>query len=640
MSSDTRLWSPPRQKRDSSLKILRQSGTTRLQSLVAKNFQGQVSAAISYLTYKLSQGISSNYSLCLVTYALSLAKSPYAATAMKELMNRAQMQNDVPMWSSPDSSLADSWQPRSADIEMAAYALLSLYKQGSVEQGLSLLKWLSQQRNHLGGYGSTQAMTLTHTLLMLSCRFISNSDTVIALQALSAYATLSSMEHIDLAITVTDPMDIVATFTINPTNYLLYQSSEVGISIHYKPYTLTTFYNVDTKGLSRRRRDAYANEAFELDINVMDYNMYNVYINICFRLSEHQELSQTGMAILDVGLLTGFTLHQDGIPVNSLVRQVETSPGKVILYLDSVTKNTECVEVPTSMEVKVSGVQDAVVTIYDYYEPRRRTVRTYTSEGCPTVICNGCPDHRSSRWGSVGVSFHSKVRIKALTMRSQPSPDPKQNLDSSLQTDESWSDLGLYPTQNFDFVVPTNSKLGIVQASPDAGMVLNVHHSVIEQSPIEGYMFCSSVRTQQNKTEEPIFGLGELAFNMALKQALVEVQTRDLDLTILPRYECWVARYEHWPLFGQCLSSWQFVRTKEEEPDYHVVSVGVDSTAWKATGNNNVLPEMTGHSERWAKQNFSVYMEEAKSTADKSYEHWARVARYQHRTLFGQCLSS
>lgn len=39
---------------------------------------------------------------------------------------------------------------------MVSYVLLSLHKLNQVPDGLSLMKWLSQQRNHLGGYGSTQ----------------------------------------------------------------------------------------------------------------------------------------------------------------------------------------------------------------------------------------------------------------------------------------------------------------------------------------------------------------------------------------------------------------------------------------------------------------------------------------------------
>uniref|UniRef100_A0A4W4F6G1 CD109 molecule n=1 Tax=Electrophorus electricus TaxID=8005 RepID=A0A4W4F6G1_ELEEL len=179
-----------------------------------------ISGAVDYLTFKLKQGISSSYSLCLVTYALTLAHSPFAGTALTELMNRAQVHDGVPMWSSPDDSLATSWQPPTADIEMAAYVLLTLYRQGIPEQGYALMKWLLQQRNYMGGFGSTQ-------------------DTVIALQALSAYATLSSSEQINLAIRVTSATATVASFTVDRNNYLQYQSQEVAVSIrHAKPYAI------------------------------------------------------------------------------------------------------------------------------------------------------------------------------------------------------------------------------------------------------------------------------------------------------------------------------------------------------------------------------------------------------------------
>lgn len=42
------------------------------------------------------------------------------------------------------------------------------------------------------------------------------------------------------------------------------------------------------------------------------------------------------MAIMEVGLLSGFVLSPDGIQTDSVVRKVETLPGKVIVYLDSV----------------------------------------------------------------------------------------------------------------------------------------------------------------------------------------------------------------------------------------------------------------------------------------------------------------
>lgn len=63
---------------------------------------------------------------------------------------------ELRFWASPSSGLSNSWQPRSADIEVAGYALLSHFIQQRLLEGIPIMKWLSKQRNHLGGYSSTQ----------------------------------------------------------------------------------------------------------------------------------------------------------------------------------------------------------------------------------------------------------------------------------------------------------------------------------------------------------------------------------------------------------------------------------------------------------------------------------------------------
>lgn len=62
-------------------------------------------------------------------------------------------------WITPASEISDSWQPRSIDIELAAYALLSHFHQDRLAEGIPIMKWLSQQRNHLGGFSSTQVIS-------------------------------------------------------------------------------------------------------------------------------------------------------------------------------------------------------------------------------------------------------------------------------------------------------------------------------------------------------------------------------------------------------------------------------------------------------------------------------------------------
>lgn len=51
---------------------------------------------------------------------------------------------------------ASSVAVASAEIEMTAYALLTYTLLGDVATALPVVKWLSQQRNTLGGFSSTQ----------------------------------------------------------------------------------------------------------------------------------------------------------------------------------------------------------------------------------------------------------------------------------------------------------------------------------------------------------------------------------------------------------------------------------------------------------------------------------------------------
>ncbi|XP_056620447.1 CD109 antigen isoform X2 [Triplophysa dalaica] len=347
--------------------------------------EASVSTARSYLTTQLSLGITSNYSLCLVTYALSLANSSVASSALTQLLNRAIMRDGVPSWSTPGNVLSSSWQPRSSDIEMSAYVLLSMHRLARMDEGFNLMKWLSLQRNHLGGYGSTQ-------------------DTVMALHALSVYARYGSSAFLNLSIAVSNLMGPVANFNINKTNYLLLQSQDLMMDAEdrvkvevvargqgFALFQLNVFYNINGLRTSRRRRDVYTDDFFYLYVDVADDDTFHINIHICFSLRPGQGLNQTGMAILDVGLLTGFTLNQDTMQTDDVVRRIETPPGRVILYLSEVNTVERCVDIPTILDFKVTNVQDAVVMIYDYYEPLRKTVRSYTSvKRRDMTVCSLC----------------------------------------------------------------------------------------------------------------------------------------------------------------------------------------------------------------------------------------------------------
>lgn len=51
-------------------------------------------------------------------------------------------------------------------------------------------------------------------------------------------------------------------------------------------------------------------------------------------------ISRTGMAILDVGMLSGLSLSPGAAAPTDLIKKMERLPDRVILYLDSVSVST------------------------------------------------------------------------------------------------------------------------------------------------------------------------------------------------------------------------------------------------------------------------------------------------------------
>ncbi|KAG2468794.1 CD109 protein, partial [Polypterus senegalus] len=311
-------------------------------SVIISVHKREILSAVSYLEHRYLEGISDNYTLSILTYALSLADSSNAMNALDELNRRADKRGGSMFWSSPPIGQAGWWQPRSSDIELAAYALLSHYTHVKLNEGALVMKWLSQQRNHLGGYSSTQ-------------------DTVIALQALSQFAAHFSSSNTSLSVSVA----IAGTeepimFRINSENLLVLQSQKMNI-----------FFNLKSQVASRRRRAADLNEAFELDISVFDSlgDIDHLYLNICTRLIENQYTNKTGMAMMEVGLLSGFLVDQDAIPTDNLIKKVEVDMQKVNIYLDSLNTSMICLNIPQRRVFNTAGSQDATVVVYDYYEP-------------------------------------------------------------------------------------------------------------------------------------------------------------------------------------------------------------------------------------------------------------------------------
>ncbi|NWI20473.1 CD109 protein, partial [Crypturellus soui] len=340
--------------------------------------------AVNFLAEKLEEGNLDNYTLALVTYALSWAKSTKAKEALNTLNQKAEHQGELRFWITPASEISDSWQPRSIDIELAAYALLSHFHQNRLAEGIPVMKWLSQQRNHLGGFSSTQ-------------------DTVVALQALSLFASITATSNTEIDVTVTAPtLKTPEIFSIDTRNRFLLQTKEL---VPVQPMTVTVsaegtgfaifqlnvIYN--TKHTDQRLKSVPNQEAFDLNVDVKDNkdDINHLTVNVCTRYLASGTASSSGMALMEVGLLNGFSVSPDFIPLDNKIKKMERDNGKINLYLDSLNETQVCVDIPAVRDFKVANTQGASVTIVDYYEPRRRAVRSYNSEVMRSVTtCDFC----------------------------------------------------------------------------------------------------------------------------------------------------------------------------------------------------------------------------------------------------------
>uniref|UniRef100_A0A8D2CPP0 CD109 molecule n=1 Tax=Sciurus vulgaris TaxID=55149 RepID=A0A8D2CPP0_SCIVU len=369
-----------------------------------------VQDSVTFLESEFDRGISDNYTLALITYALSSVRSPKAKEALNLLTERAEQEEGMQFWVSSVSTLSESWQPRSLDIEVAAYALLSHFLQFQISEGIPIMKWLSRQRNSLGGFASTQ-------------------DTIVALKALSEFAALMNTERTNVQVTVLEPSSpSPVKFLIDTHNRFLLQTAELAVvqptvvnisanGFGFAICQLNVIYNVKDSGSFRRKRSIQNQEGFDLDVDVKDNkdDINRVNLNVCTRFLGPD---RSGMALMEVNLLSGFTVPPDAIPLSETVKKVEHDPGKLNLYLDSVNETQFCIDIPAVRNFKVSNTQDASVSIVDYYEPRRQAVRSYNSR-VKLSSCDLCGDVQGCRPcedGASGFLHHSSVLLISCVM--------------------------------------------------------------------------------------------------------------------------------------------------------------------------------------------------------------------------------
>ncbi|MXQ93470.1 hypothetical protein E5288_WYG021131 [Bos mutus] len=379
--------------------------------------RGAITKARHFLESSASL-VTDPYSSALTAYALTLLRSPAAPAALRKLRSLAITQDGVTHWSLTGSrdvdkdaflSFSDGVYQTvvSAEVEMTAYALLTYTLLGDVATALPVVKWLSQQRNALGGFSSTQ-------------------DTCVALQALAEYAILSYAGGVNLTVSLASTnLDYQETFELHRGNQKLLQMAAIPslptglfvsargegcclmqIDVTYNvpdPVAKPSFQllvNLQEPEAEQQRPPSPASSADDDDPAADQHQQeYQVTLEVCTRWLH---AGSSNMAVLEVPLLSGFradieSLEQLLLDKHVALKRYELAGRRVLFYFDEIpSRCLTCVQFRALREHVVGRTSALPILVYDYYEPAFEATRFYNvsarsplaRELCAGPACN------------------------------------------------------------------------------------------------------------------------------------------------------------------------------------------------------------------------------------------------------------
>nr|AAN10129.1 alpha-2-macroglobulin precursor splice variant 1 [Ornithodoros moubata] len=301
----------------------------------------------------------SPHNLALSVYATALAGQDVSAK-LEALESLAVHDGALTHWRNGGAS---------ADVETAAYAVLTYVKLGGQEnlnKAQPIIKWMATKRNSRGGFSSTQ-------------------DTVLGLQALSAFSSQLSKDPVDLAVKVSGEQ-VEESYDLKEDSKLVLQQRKV-VNL---PNTLTgettgTGCALISTTLKYNVHTAPTSQGFELAVTpVLDPTCTSALLRVCTKFDGEQP---SNMAVVELKLVSGYTISDDDIKeiyqkADVALKRHEIDRNQVNFYFEEVTSEEKCFEVTVHKEFEVVDAKPATVKVYDYYQLENAKSVSYSLTGC------------------------------------------------------------------------------------------------------------------------------------------------------------------------------------------------------------------------------------------------------------------
>ncbi|TMS23890.1 Complement C3 [Larimichthys crocea] len=260
-----------------------------------------------------------------------------------------------------------------SDASMTAFCLIAMQESrplcaatvNAFKDARSVVRWFSQQQRVGGGYGSTQA-------------------TMMVYQAVAEYWAVTELQY-NLDVSIFMPgVSRLSRYNFNINNQhtsriFKFNGINKDVNVSATGHGEATLTMVSHYYALPREKESDC-QKFNLSVQLIpektddDEKIYKLNIEVFFK----DKVRDATMSVLDIGLLTGFTVNindlqlmsrRHGSPVARYEVNTDTERSSLIMYLNKVSHTRpEEIAFRIHQRLKVGLLQPAAVSVYEYYE--------------------------------------------------------------------------------------------------------------------------------------------------------------------------------------------------------------------------------------------------------------------------------
>ncbi|XP_037033232.1 CD109 antigen-like [Bradysia coprophila] len=324
-----------------------------------REYEDTIQRALQNITDSIDK-CSDIYALAVSAYALQLANHRSKKVAIDRLLEQVQSNGNHKWWDKSFEVAGNRIRKSKAiNVEITAYALLTLQLNGQDLECLPIVKWLLSQRNDRGGFEGTQ-------------------DTIVGIEALAIFASKFGAKDSDLKIDISTPDGPNYSMVVNKGNSLVLQSQMVSPDVQsvtvnasgkgFAVFELAYQYNIETLDLEA---------AFTLTpiVTLINEQHMSLQITTAYLSPKGKDTTErSNMVVLEITLPSGFVVHPillDGLKSShGVIKRIErtSSDTVAVLYFDHLDSNPVTLKVDGFREHLVEESKPASIWIYDYYD--------------------------------------------------------------------------------------------------------------------------------------------------------------------------------------------------------------------------------------------------------------------------------